>query len=90
MIVEMNHLIVGLNFIEMNVIDEMIDFKIVVSRNALYVTNSIVDQSIIQIRSEKIQRSDFQIVFLNSRTVIVFISTSANMRAQMRMTIMMR
>jgi hypothetical protein len=90
MIVEMNHLIVELNFIEMNVIDQMIDFKIVVSRNALYVTNSIVDQSIIQIRSEKIQRSDFQIVFLNSRTVIVFISTSANMRAQMRMTIMMR
>jgi hypothetical protein len=92
MIVEMNHLIVELNFIEMNLvtINQMIDFKIVVSRNASYVTNSIVDQSITQIRSEKIQRSDFQIVFLNSKTVIVFINTSANTKAQTRMTIMMR
>jgi hypothetical protein len=91
MIVEMNHhLIVELNFIEMNVIDQMIDFKIVVSRNALYVTNSIVDQSIIQIRSERTRKSALQMVFLNSRTVIVFISTSANTRTQMRMTIMMK
>jgi hypothetical protein len=65
MIVEMNHLIVELNFIEMNLvtIDQMIDFKIVVSRNALYVTNSIVDQSIIQIRSERTRKNDFESFF---------------------------
>jgi hypothetical protein len=73
MIAEMNHhLTDGSDFIEMNfVIDQMIDFNlIVVPRNALYVTNSIVDQSIIQIRSERTRKSVFQIVFRNSETII--------------------
>jgi hypothetical protein len=34
------------------VVDQMIDSKIVVSGNASYATNSIVDQRIIQKRSE--------------------------------------
>jgi hypothetical protein len=93
-IVEMNHhLIDESNFIEMNfAIDQMIDFKIVALRNALYVANLIVDQSIIQKKSETIQRNVLQIVFHSLRTIIVFISTFVNTRAQktMRMTIMMR
>ncbi len=74
MIVEINHhLSDESNFIEMNfVIDQMINFNLIVDlKSALYVTNSIVDQSIIQIRSERIRKSVFQIVFRDSETIIV-------------------
>jgi hypothetical protein len=73
MTVEMkNYLIDELNFFEKDfVIDQVINFKIVVSRNALYVTDSIVDQSITQIRSEKTRKDVFQIVFRESETIIV-------------------
>jgi hypothetical protein len=91
MIVEMNHhLIDALNFIEMNFeINQMIDFQIVALRNALYATNLIVDQSIIQIRSEKIWKSVLQIAFRNLETIIVFINTSSSTRIETtRLTIM--
>jgi hypothetical protein len=65
------------------VIDQMIDFKIVVSKSALFATNLIVDQSITQIRSKKTRKSVLQIVFLNSETIIVFISTSSSTRIEM-------
>jgi hypothetical protein len=49
---------------------ETIDFKIiVVSKSALYVKNLIVDQSIIQKRSERTRKSDFLIVISNTKLV---------------------
>ncbi len=92
-IVEINHhLTAESNFIEMNfAINRMINFNLIVDlKSALYVTNSIVDQSIIQIKSERTRKSVSSMIFLSLKTIIVFSSIFANMRAQTRLTIMMR
>jgi hypothetical protein len=85
MIVEMNlYLIDESNFIEMNfaiMINQMIDFKIDVLKSALFATNLIVDQSIIQIKNERTRKSDLQIVFLILRTIIIFINIFVNTKA---------
>jgi hypothetical protein len=48
---------------------KMIDFKHVISKSALYVKNPIVDQSIIQKRSERTRKSDFLIVISSTKLV---------------------
>jgi hypothetical protein len=63
-IVERDHLIVERVFET-----EMIDFKHVALKSALYAKNLIVDQSIIQKRSEKIRKSDFLIVTSSTKLV---------------------
>jgi hypothetical protein len=63
-IVERNHLIVEEIFET-----EMIDFKHVALKNALYAENLIVDQSIIQKRSERIRKSYFLIVISSTKLV---------------------
>jgi hypothetical protein len=72
---QMNIRIDEMNF-EMDFeIDQMIDFKIVVRKDALYVENLNVDQRIISKRSEMTRKSVFSIDTLNSRTLIAFVST---------------
>jgi hypothetical protein len=63
-IVEKNHSIVEKVFET-----KMIDFKHVVLKSASYAKNLIVDQSIIQKRSEKIRKSDFLIVISSTKLV---------------------
>ncbi len=62
---------------EMNFeIDQTIDIsQIVVSKNALYVRNLIVDQLIIRKTSATTRKSAFSIDILNLGIIIVFVST---------------
>ncbi len=54
---------------------EIINFKIDVQKDVLYVRNLVVDQSIIRKTSATTRKSAFQIDTLNSETLIVFVST---------------
>ncbi len=61
---------------EMNFeIDQMINFKIVVRKDVLYVRNLIIDQSIIQKTSATTRKSAFSIDIHSSETIIVFVNT---------------
>jgi hypothetical protein len=62
---EMNHHLI----VEMNFAIEQINFKHVALKSALYAKNLIVDQLIIQKRSERIRKSDFRIVISSTKLV---------------------
>ncbi len=69
------------------VIDQMIDFKIVVLENASYSTNSIADQRIIRKRSEMTRKSVFSIDILSLKTLIACISTFSSIKVTKKMMI---
>ncbi len=89
-IVEDHHLIVEMNIriivettitqtidemnFEVNFEIKMINFKIDVQKDVLYVRNLIVDQSIIQKTSATTQKSVFRLDTHSSGTIIVFVS----------------
>jgi hypothetical protein len=64
--------------------------KIVVRKNALYVKNLIVDQSIIRKTSATICKSAFSIDIHNSETIIVFVNTFWNMKMKEMRTMIMK
>jgi hypothetical protein len=66
--------------VEMNIEIEMINFKIVASKDALYVRNLIVDQSIIRKTSAMTRKSASSIDTHSSETIIDFVSTFWSMK----------